>query len=308
MDAVDLGLLRSLLREPRASYERLGASVGLSPNAAKARLARMREDGLLQGVLAAPEAATLGLREGLLVFTGVEDLDGKEDDLLANLCELPGVRFADAAIDGTVALWLYVRDEPDAERLERAAISLVGKPPAWRRLSPATRAAAPLTAPEWRAAKALVPDGRAHLRDAAAHAGITTKTFRRRLDAMLHGRRLRIGPVLSTAESDAPLLEAILLLGEDADRAAVRSALPTDALVADGMAGTLVVWIPARTLHAARRKARALRSLPGVEGALTLVSTRRAGSAWLDEIAQRALQPVPVPVPAPESTPVPRTR
>jgi DNA-binding Lrp family transcriptional regulator len=303
MDAVDLALLRTLLREPRASYERLGDAVGLSPNAAKGRLARMTADGVVQGVLAAPAAQTLGLREGLLVFSGVDDLDEREEDLLHNLCELPGVRFADAGIDGTVALWLYVRDEADAERIERAAISLVGKPPAWRRVC-APVPGAILSATEWRAARALLVDGRARLRDAAAEARVAPKTFKRRIDAMLSSRRLRLAPVLSSAESAAPLLEVVLVLAPDADRAALRAALPPDALLADGMADTLLAWIPARHLSAARRVAGSLRHLPGVERVLALVSTRRAGTTWMDEVAQRALAPVPLPVPMP----VPKSR
>lgn len=302
MDEVDLGLLRTLLREPRASFERLGATVDLSPNAAKARLARMRGDGVLQGVLAAPAAATLGLREGLLVFSGVEDLDEREDELLHNLCELPGVRFADCAVDGTVALWLYVRDDPDAERIERAAISLVGKPPAWRRVQGPRPGVAALTSSEWRTARTLLGDGRMHLRDAAAGARVTPKTFKRRLDAMLASGRLRLQPVVSTAESAAPLLEAVLLLAPDGERIPVRAALPSSALVADGMADTLVAWLPARTLRDARRVAKGLREIPGVERVLPLVSTRRAGSAWLDEVAQRVLAPAPQPVPVPLPT------
>lgn len=296
MDEVDLGLLRSLLRDPRAPYERLGAQVGLSPNAAKARLARLRADGVLQGVVAAPDAATLGLREGLLVFSGVEEPEDREDELLANLCELPGVRFADVALDGTVALWTYVRDEDDADRIERAAVSLVGRPPAWRRVADAAPQVERITLPEWRTARALVKDARVPLREAAAEAAVSPKTFRRRLDGMLARGRLRLTPVLSTAESATPLVETILLLAPGADAAAVRAALPPGALVSGGLAGALLVWVPGRTLRDARRAARRLRSLPGVERALVVVSTRRPGSAWLEELAQRALRPDPAPI------------
>lgn len=171
MDTLDFALLAALGRQPRASYEELGASVDLSANAVKSRLRRLGADGVLQGVLASPRPALLGLTEGLLLFTGVEDLDEREDELLAGLAEVPGVRFADAAHDHSVWVWTMQRDEADAERIERAAISLVGKPPARRTPTGAPEPATELAPADWRILRALQPDARAPAKELAARAG-----------------------------------------------------------------------------------------------------------------------------------------
>src|SRR3546814_20640404 len=44
--------------------------------------------------------------------------------------EVPGVRYTDVGLDHSVYVWLLYRDDDDWERIERAVISLVGKPPA----------------------------------------------------------------------------------------------------------------------------------------------------------------------------------
>src|SRR5438270_13289501 len=93
VDRTDVALLQQLVRDPRAGYVELGAAVGLSPNAAKARVARMQASGVLLGFAAAPDAALLGLADGLLVFTGVDDLASREHEVLAGLPDVPGVRF-----------------------------------------------------------------------------------------------------------------------------------------------------------------------------------------------------------------------
>lgn len=192
-------LLHFLAREPRAPAEQAGRSLGLSANAVKARLARLREDGVLQGFVATPRAGALGLREGLLVFEAVHDLAEREDDLLRQLPEVPGVRFADVGPDA-VHLHLLARDEQDLERIERAAISLVGKPPAHRELADA-EPAAPLAPSDARVVDALLVDARLPLVELAQRTSLSTKTARKRLDGLLARGALRLEPVVSPAEA-----------------------------------------------------------------------------------------------------------
>lgn len=71
MDTVDDAILRELTVDARLPYRELGARVGLSPNAAAARVRRMLDDGRIGGfTVRAPAAGDRG-RAGLEVFVDV---------------------------------------------------------------------------------------------------------------------------------------------------------------------------------------------------------------------------------------------
>lgn len=298
MDSVDFDLVRTLARRPRATYGELGERVGLTANAVKARVHRMESEGVLQGYAALPRPALLGLREGLLLFGGVDDLDEREDEMLAGLAEVPGVRFIDTALDHSVWVWLLYRDEADWERIERAAISLVGKPPARRVQGDAPAADRALASADWKVLRALQPDGRAHAKDLAARAGLSFKPLKRRLEALVASGDLRVVPVVSPADaSGAVLFRVVAFLRPDAPV----PALP-DALVATEAPGVVSFLAQRSTLREARALHRELAAHPSVERAHLQVATRRMSLGWLDDALVRAAaapttQPAPVPLP-----------
>lgn len=300
VDAQDFAILTHLFQEPRASYGELGGRVGLSANAVKARLRRLGSEGVLQGVQASPRPDLLGLRTGFLVFTGIDDLDEREDEILQALPEVPGVRAADVAVDHAVYVSIAFRDDADWERIERAAISLVGKPPARHVKGPPAERAEPLAPADVRILRALLPDGRQAVKDLAARAGLTFKPLKKRLDALLRTGRVQIQPVLSATEASGAVLFRILLLPrEGVEPSALARLLPHDAIVTvDGP--LLSAYLQRPTLREARAVAKALRGADGVERAFFQLATRRASTAWMDEALARVLEaPVPPPAPAP---------
>lgn len=306
MDAQDFAILTRLFREPRASYGELGHHVGLSANAVKARLRRLASEGVLQGVQASPRPDVLGLRTGFLLFTGIDDLDEREDEILQALPEVPGVRAADVAVDHSVYVSVAFHDEADWERIERAAVSLVGKPPARCIVGPPTGAGEALSAADLRIMRALLPDGRQAVKDLAARAGLTFKPLKKRLDALLRTGRLQIQPVLSATEASGSVLFRLLLLPrEGIEPAALARALPADAIVS--VEGPLLsAYLQRPTLREARAVAKALRGADGVERAFFQVATRRASTGWVDEALARILETPPKGVPA--APPVPLAR
>lgn len=60
IDEIDREILRHLTREGRATHRELGRAVGLSPNAAGARMARLIDRGIITGVSAQVDHALLG--------------------------------------------------------------------------------------------------------------------------------------------------------------------------------------------------------------------------------------------------------
>ena len=283
-----MDLLRALARDPRAPYDAVGAATGLSGNAVKARLARLREEGVLQGIHALPRAAHLGLREGLLVFDRVDDAAEREEELLRGLPEVPGILHADVGHDSVHAHVLF-RDDADWERIERAAISLTGKPPAHRVQLPPSDA--PHLAPaDWRILDALLTDGRLPLGELARVSDLSPKTVRRRLAALLEHGDIILEPILSPAEAHGfALAHAIVDAPEDA-------ALPEGVFTLAPRARLLHVYAARESLREAHAALSAVRAIPGVQRALPIVGTRRSAEGWLkDAVAAARVRVAPAP-------------
>lgn len=293
VDGLDVAILQRLFREPRAGYAQLGAAVGLSPNAAKARVARMKVTGLLRGFAAAPDAALLGLADGLLVFTNVEDIGTREQEVLAGLPDVPGVRFLDSTLDGSVHVWVQHRDDADWERIERAAVSLVGKPPALVLREPRREPAATLDATDWRLLRALVPDPRATLKDITRRSGVSFKTAKRRLGALLRDGRVRVEPILSPSDAQGLVVyQLCVVLARGATAKDVLALLP-DTAIAQSFpeSRTLVVHAARGTLREAQLDHRALQAAPQIcERALFAIGTRRRADGWLDDAIAAKLE------------------
>lgn len=306
MDAQDFTILVSLLREPRSPYGDVGRGVGLSGNAVKSRLRRLEEEGVLQGFVGVPAPGVLGLQEGLLSFQAVDDAAERADDLLRGFTEIPGVRLVDVGVDGAVHARVACRDEADRDRVERAAISLVGKPPAYR-FHEAPVPAIELVSPDLRVVQALLSDGRIALKDLASATGLSFKTARRRLESLLERRLVRIEPALSPAEARGAVVScAHLVLAEGARPLQVQAGLP-EGFVLSGAPGSRLHLAHALrpSLRAAREDATRLAAAPGVERALASLSSRRHGAAWLADALQARLAPPPLARPP---VPLARTR
>ncbi len=310
MDRLDFTLLSRLMRDPRASYDALGNVVGLTGNAVKARIRRMETDGVLQGFSATPSPAALGLREGLLVFTSVDDLAEREDDLLRNLPDVSGVRYVDVTHDHSVVLWLLYRDDEDWERIERASVSLVGKPPSWDLRLPSPSVDVNLTPTDWKIARAMLADGRMPLKDVVRRSNVSSKTVKRRLDALLADATLRIEPVLSPSEAEGLVLYTLLVvLREDAHPRDLASLLPEATFVSPASSSRLVVVHGhSANLRAAQADHRTVRASPHIERVVFEIATRRRADHWLEEAATaRIMGRVPanaarVPVPIPRAS------
>jgi Lrp/AsnC family leucine-responsive transcriptional regulator len=95
MDATDSEILRILGQDGRVSFSALGGLVGLSTNAAAARVRRMEAAGIILGYTVRLADETAGAPDGLEVFIDVrlrESTDG--ESFLAFLRPLPQVRDA----------------------------------------------------------------------------------------------------------------------------------------------------------------------------------------------------------------------
>lgn len=69
LDPVDRRILRALQANGRATYEQLGAEVGLSPSAVLRRVKRLEDDGVISAYVALVDSARVGL--GLTAYLNV---------------------------------------------------------------------------------------------------------------------------------------------------------------------------------------------------------------------------------------------
>ncbi|MDM7829799.1 Lrp/AsnC family transcriptional regulator [Cellulomonas edaphi] len=92
MDAIDDEIIRELTADARLPYRELGARVGLSANAAAARVRRLLSSGVIRGftVASAPQAGR-GRPPGLEVFIEVRLApDATNEGFTAALLQPPG--------------------------------------------------------------------------------------------------------------------------------------------------------------------------------------------------------------------------
>lgn len=98
IDPIDRDILRHLRRDGRATQRELGAAVGLSPNAAAARMARLVSSGIITGFHAAIDAAALGRPLAAWVDVWLEQMNDDDafleiianDERIAQAIEVTG--------------------------------------------------------------------------------------------------------------------------------------------------------------------------------------------------------------------------
>ena len=115
LDEVDHVLVGALRANARATYAELGALVGLSAPAARDRVTRLEQTGVVTGYHAAVAPAALGL--GVSALVSVHQADGVEqDDLAARLEQVPEIEDC-WFVAGDEAFVVKVR-VPDVDALE----------------------------------------------------------------------------------------------------------------------------------------------------------------------------------------------
>lgn len=82
IDEIDREILRHVQREGRATHRELGRAVGLSPNAAGARLARLMERGTITGFQATIDHATLGRPIDVVIDAWLDTRPGYQDNFI----------------------------------------------------------------------------------------------------------------------------------------------------------------------------------------------------------------------------------
>lgn len=276
MDGRDLRLIARLSREPLAPQSALAEEAGLSPNAARARIAKLRAHGVLMGVYAFPHPALFGKTTRLAVYAP----PGRPLDASKTL-EIDGVLSYSVNHDGQIAVTYYAQG-PEAPP-PRAVDALMGAsaPRIYGRESPPMRPpGAALSRDQWRIVEAMCEDGRLGAREIAERTGLSERVVRRQRARMLEGNQVALVTGILSNLADGIVLFHLFVAGPGTkDAAKVERAIGA-AIVQERTSGPdgLYIFCHADSLGdalIAREKAAAIPGVVHVE----LVLEREAGVA-----------------------------
>lgn len=203
MDLRDFEILIELWRRPFASNETLGRAIGLTGNAVKARLVRLRERRILNGFYVMPSASVFR-RHWQVV--GFDHLDSEPE--LGRVLRVADVVNVWRGRPRTLMVNVYARarDDPPppqlAEVLHRSPLTVVlPEPPDRFSIREAT-----LSPLDWRITDALLDIPRASSAELSKATGLTPRTVRKHRDALLGRGLLTLIPNIDTSRESGLLV------------------------------------------------------------------------------------------------------
>ena len=196
MDLRDFQILLELNRHPFSSPGAIGKALGVTGNAVKARLDRMKAEGLLNGFFVMPVSAVFGRHWHVFPYLDVEP----EPDL-QEILDVEDVVNVWRGRPRTIMVNTYSRTRGGAPSPKLAEVlhcppSGVALPDAPNRFSANDAVLSPL---DWRVIEALLDRPRAPLADLARATQLSPRTVRKRRDSLVSKGLLGIIPNLDTS-------------------------------------------------------------------------------------------------------------
>jgi len=204
VDERDCRILMELVRAPFETFEGVGARVGVTGTAVKARLARMEKAGIYAGLAVGPAPHALGKHARLAVFAQGGPL--VEGDLAA-LCRVDEVAWAARAYPTASVAMLY-RDDPGAP-VPESLVKAAGRAPDTLVVPADPRVvaqSAPLSPLDWRVMRAVMQEPRASASRLGVLSGLSAKVAKERRDRMLAEGALMAFPVVDATREEGAFL------------------------------------------------------------------------------------------------------
>lgn len=281
MDALDGRIVAALMQEPLAPVTKLCEASGLTRNAVKARLARLKEDRVLLGVTGMPNPALFG-RTGLVCVHPVT-----KNPRLDTVAAVDDVTTITVNHDGKLAVICYLED---LARPPGALGDVMGVPPERtfvQHAPPLRPPGAALSRSQWRVVEALVRDARIGPTELARRTGLSRKVAQRHLRFLLDGGHVIPQTwLMSGRTSGAAFYEVYAQGPAAAEPEGVRRALGPRAWVVDRLSepvGALLLGL-ADDLGGAIAAHNRVLSMPGIEHAELIFAYE---FAWAPERIER---------------------
>jgi len=214
VDVRDFAILTHLLARPFDSFERVGRAAGMTGAAAKARVARLQEEGFLSAFHCIPAPEVVGRTAHGHLFVAEPGRMRVADVLAAD-----SVVTAVENSGGRMSVISYSR--PGDPTVPPELLDALGEPllTAAIRVTRLDARRATLGPLDWRVMRALVHDPRASVTDLAAVVGLTRRTVARRREALLNAGAIRTMPALSEANARGLVIAHFFVLAESATAA-----------------------------------------------------------------------------------------
>ncbi len=186
MDSVDIGILRALGENCRASYQEMGRNLGMTANAVKKRVNKLVESGTIHSfvVYMSLEMADVEIYLAIINTEGMKS----EEKVLDIVVEDPHVFSAGRLSDGTCIVFAEYEGSDNVSSLEHFLQEIDGSTGVeiHKLLSPRGKKVdfKPL---QLRVLKNLVEDPRMPATELAAKAGLTPRRIRRIIKQLLEG-------------------------------------------------------------------------------------------------------------------------
>lgn len=319
VDKLDVEILRRTAVGPfvpgphdpkKTSASGLARSLKVSVETVRRRQRALQTSGLVPARVAWPNFRHLGLRAATYHFHIADGV--RKGDVLRRVAALDRVIDVFSMMGPHMCVDLCYADEDDlARRISAIQAVTRGPPPAAFFEYPLPPPGRGLSRIDWRILAALRPDADLGLDDVATSVGVSRRTVKRRLDALLNRGALDIVAAFDPGRLEGQLL-VYLLLRTRARAGSVETKAVVNAFkhrwVAqwsppDASVGHVVLVLVAPSAGGAEEARLEAESLPQVERAEALVfDGAAADTEWIDrEIASRAgplrprLTPVEVP-------------
>ncbi len=194
VDASDLAIVRAILERPLAPVAEIARAAGLGDSATRARIKRLRADGVLGPVSAIPNGRLLGRQSIVCLYSQLPPEMGWRSVL-----DIPSVIGCSINHEGVVAPTCLTQGgvPPDIlAHLGEPERTFVQHDP------PLNPPGSELSDLQWRILTAIVADPAASDRALAAATGLAPRTVRRHREAFVAGGHLRLEVQLRSLRGD----------------------------------------------------------------------------------------------------------
>lgn len=210
VDTTDGKLLAHLVRDPLAGTGELCQTAGLTPNAVRARLERLRERGILWGARAVPNPILFDRTSVVAVYDVPPDGNPPAEQLIG----IQEVTAVSRNYDDRLAAicWLDSPDAPTPSALDER----MGAAPIRRfveRTQPLKPPGTVLSATKWRIMAEMIPDPRIGTSTLAKRAGVSPKRARRLREWLRKGHHLKVETIIQEDQGGEAMFYEIYAQG-----------------------------------------------------------------------------------------------
>jgi DNA-binding Lrp family transcriptional regulator len=205
----------------RESYALVAKKLGIDNQTVRSTVGRMQKSGFLKGWSISLNPHTLGMRCGSILVRAGEWATPSKDKVISQLRDVEGLVAIFSFLDDPgFRLVFYYEDDGDFERRTRLISSICGvsKPYAsWKIPFPPCRMKLKKT--DWQIVRSLLKDSRKRVSQISKEIGVSTRTVKRRLDAMTFDNSFFANPIVDVKKVDGFLYHFVISYDNEKDKA-----------------------------------------------------------------------------------------